>query len=159
MNEKEVFNVDTGKTETIRFLRMNIILDYSMTMGSVDLADQLQRNSHINIGVRNKKWWWSNIFWSIGVMLTNSYIIYVEVDMSNRVEKRDLISHHAFHRAIALAWINPTEYRGKCTTRIATISTRNSSKRQSSSVSTASSITMDSSLERESKRARRVCDQ
>ena len=50
VNEKDVFDVGTGKTETIRFLRMNIIHDYNMTMGSVDIADQLRGNYRIAIG-------------------------------------------------------------------------------------------------------------
>ena len=65
--------------------------------------------------------------------------MYAKVNESNEVEKKDLISHHDFHKAIALAWINPAKYRAKCTTPVAT----------------ASSITMDSSLRGESKRARR----
>eukprot|EP00957_Ditylum_brightwellii_P128554 9806242-Ditylum_brightwellii.AAC.1 len=46
--EKQVFNVDSGKTETMRFLHMNTIHSYSMTMGSVGLADQLCGNYHID---------------------------------------------------------------------------------------------------------------
>ena len=65
----------TVKMETVIFLRMNIIHDYNMTMGGVDLADQLRGNCRINIGVRNRKWWWSIIFWSLGGMLTNAYIV------------------------------------------------------------------------------------
>ena len=36
--EKPCFNVETGMVETLRFLRMNIIHEYSNTMGGVDLA-------------------------------------------------------------------------------------------------------------------------
>jgi hypothetical protein len=40
--EKKVYNVDTQKTEFIRFLRLNIIHKYNHTMGHVDVADQLR---------------------------------------------------------------------------------------------------------------------
>ena len=42
------------------------------------------------------------MFGSIGVVLTNAYIVYVKVNESNGVEKRDLISHNNFHKSIAL---------------------------------------------------------
>ena len=85
--------------------------------------------------------------------------MYFNVNESNGVEKRYLISHHKFHESIALACIKNTNYRYKCTTSIATISTRTSSKLQSSYVSTASSIIMGSSLEREINMLSRVCVQ
>ena len=61
------------------------------------------------------------MFWYIGVMLTNAYIMYVNVNESNQSEKIDLISHHKFHKSISLAWINPKKYREKCKTLVATI--------------------------------------
>jgi hypothetical protein len=36
--EKKVHNVDTQKTEYIRFLRLNVIHKYNHTMGHVDVA-------------------------------------------------------------------------------------------------------------------------
>ena len=53
------------------------------------------------------------MFSYIGVILTKAYIIYVNVHNNNGVEKRDLIFHHNFHKAIAYSWINNTEYRGE----------------------------------------------
>jgi hypothetical protein len=41
--EKKVYNVDTQKTEYIRFLRLNVIHKYNHTMGHVDVADQFKR--------------------------------------------------------------------------------------------------------------------
>ena len=87
VNEKYVFNIDTGKMEKLRFLRMNTIHDYNMTMGSVDLADKLQGTYRIDNVVRNRKWWWSILFWSVGVMLTNAYIMYIKINVSDGVEK------------------------------------------------------------------------
>ena len=39
VNEREVFNVDTGKTENLRFIRINTIHNYNMTIDSVSLAE------------------------------------------------------------------------------------------------------------------------
>jgi hypothetical protein len=39
--EKKVYNIDTQKTEYIRFLRLNVIHKYNHTMVHVDVADQL----------------------------------------------------------------------------------------------------------------------
>ena len=64
---------------------MNIIQYYNLNMGSVDLAYKLQGNYCIYIGVHNRKWWLSIMFFNIGVMLTNEYIMYVKVNESNRV--------------------------------------------------------------------------
>ena len=48
VKEKAVFNVDTGRTETMRFLRLNRIDTYNYEMGNVDIADQLQLNGWIS---------------------------------------------------------------------------------------------------------------
>ena len=73
--EKPCFNVETGMVDTLRFLIMNTIHEYNNTMGGVDLADQLRGTYHIDKGVRNRKWLWYILFWSIGVMITNAYVI------------------------------------------------------------------------------------
>ncbi len=44
VKEKSVFNVETGKMETLRFLRLNYINDYNYGMGHVDVSDQLRNN-------------------------------------------------------------------------------------------------------------------
>eukprot|EP00957_Ditylum_brightwellii_P118077 9005108-Ditylum_brightwellii.AAC.1 len=94
--EKQVINVDSRKKETMRCLRMNTIHRYNMMMGSIYLADKLCRNYHIDNGVKNRTWWWSVMFWSIGVMLTNAYTMYVKVREANGLEKKDVLSHHDF---------------------------------------------------------------
>ena len=77
-------------------------------MGGVDLADQLRGNYCIYKGVRNRKWWWSILFWSIVVMITNAYVIYYTSIL--RMEFNIyILSHHDFRKALALAWINPIE--------------------------------------------------
>ena len=80
-------------------------------MGDVDLADQLRGTYRLDVGVRNRKWWWSLIFWDFGVMLVNLYVVYCAVQLANGTPTRDWISHHDFRRDIALYWINPKMYR------------------------------------------------
>ena len=106
--EKSCFNVETGMVETLIFLRMNTIHEYNNTMGSVDLAYQLRGTYRIYKGVWNRKWWWSILFWLIGVIITNAYVIYLHVNLENGIKKY-LLLHHDFRKAVALAWINPRE--------------------------------------------------
>ena len=91
--EKPCFNVDTGMVETLIFLRMKLIHEYNNTMGGVDPADQLRRNYFIDKEVRNRKWWWSILFWSVGVMITNAYVIYLRANLENGIgKKRSIIA-------------------------------------------------------------------
>ena len=54
-------------------------------MGGVDLADQLWGTYCIDKGVQNGKWWRSILFWSISVMITNAYVIYLHVNLENGI--------------------------------------------------------------------------
>lgn len=67
--EKDVYNVETGQVEVLKYLCMNNNVSYNQEMGNVDMADQLRGNYRLDIGVRNRKWWWSLWFWVLGVML------------------------------------------------------------------------------------------
>ena len=81
---------------------MNKIHEYNNIMGGVDLADQLRKTHSIDKGVWNRKWWWSVLFCSIGVMITNAYVIYLHVNLENGIRKKYLLSHHDFRKAVAL---------------------------------------------------------
>jgi len=48
-------------------------------------------------------------FWSLGVMIVNSYVIYRTFSLANGINKKDLMSHHDFRKSIALHWINQSE--------------------------------------------------
>ena len=72
-----VYNVDTGKVEALKLLRLNQIEKYNNGMGDVDVADQLRGVYRLDRWVRNRKWWWSMMFCSMGVLLTNSYKLYL----------------------------------------------------------------------------------
>ena len=109
--KKQVYNVDSGKVEEMRLLRLNNIDKYNKEMGNVDLADQLCGTYRLDKLTRNRKWWWSIMFWSIGVMLTNAYSMYLKVN--NGLQRKDLLSHHDFCKAIAIYWINPEEYKNE----------------------------------------------
>ena len=45
------------------------------------------------------------MFWAVGVLLTNAYIIYLTHNLSLGKKKNNLLSHHDFLRDIAIAWI------------------------------------------------------
>ena len=90
---------------------MGFINNYNTAMGDVDQADQLRGSYRLDISVRNRKWWWSLMFWGFGVMLVNCYVMYLAVQLSHGTKKSDLISHHDFRRDIALYWINPDLYK------------------------------------------------
>ena len=83
--EKPCFNVETGMVETLRFLIMNTIHEYNNTMGGVDLSDQPWETYRIYKGLWNRKWWWFISFWSIVVMITNAYVIYLHVNLENEI--------------------------------------------------------------------------
>ena len=111
-------------------------------MGSVDLADQLRGSYRLDKNTRTRKWWWSIMFWSIGVMLTNAYIMYMKVNMEEYgVAKKYLMTHHDFRKTIALYWINSAEYDQELKAE-----KPYDVKRKSSSTSTVSSVTVDSSV-------------
>ena len=57
-------------------------------MVGVDLSDQLRVTYCIYKGVQNIKWWRSILFWSIGVMITNAYVIYLQVNIENGMKKK-----------------------------------------------------------------------
>ena len=86
---------------------MCYINDYNHHMGDVDVADQLINNYRFDHWLRNPKWWWSIIFWDIGVILVNAYIFYRRVDLEAGVSKSDLLSQHNFRKQVAMAWISP----------------------------------------------------
>ena len=72
MQEKPVFNVDSGKVENLRFLRMNTIYDYNNTIDHVDISDKLKKTYIFDHWLCNCKWWWLLLFWVLAVMLVNT---------------------------------------------------------------------------------------
>ena len=141
LKERNVYNVDSGMMEKLYFLRMNHIDCYNHTMGNVDVADQLRGVYRLDYWVRNRKWWWSILFWSLGTMMSNAYIIYLKVNDEYGIPKSKLLSHHDFQKQIALQWIGlqSEENNEACIT----ISKK---RKASSSVTSISPLTLDFSL-------------
>lgn len=76
-------------------------------MGDVDIADQLRGSYQFDIWIKNRKWWWSLLFWGLGVILMNAYITYKVFNEEEGVSKSGLLTQYEFRKAIALHWINP----------------------------------------------------
>ena len=92
------------------------------------------------------------MFWSIGVMLTNAYIMYMKLNMEEYdVAKKYLMNRHNFRKAIALYWINPAEYDQELMAK-----KPYEVKRKISSTSTVSSVTVDSSVSYSTKKIKTV---
>ena len=137
VNTKAVFNVNTGKMEQLRFLRMNHIHEYNGTMGNEDVAEQLRGSYHLDLHVNNRKWWWSIMYWALGVILTNAYIVYRLVHNEEGTLKSEILSHHDFNKEVAFAWISYKEYKKEKEEN----KNRRGNKRKRSSITAASSIT------------------
>ena len=45
------------------------------------------------------------MFWAIGVLMVNAYIMYVAINTMTGKKKKELLSHHDFCASIALSWI------------------------------------------------------
>ena len=50
------------------------------------------------------------MFWDIGVILVNAYIVYSRVKLKAGVSKSDLLFHHDFRKKVAMTWISPNIY-------------------------------------------------
>ena len=90
---------------------MNNIHHYNMTMGNMDVADQLRGNYWLDLGVRNRKWWWSIMFWSIGIILINAYILYSQIQEDQGTLPSKRLTQYDLQCAVAMAWSNQKEYK------------------------------------------------
>ena len=79
-------------------------------MLGVGIADNLRNLYMIYFWVRNKKWWCYIFFWSIGVILTNAYIIYIFIHNMHGTPKNHRLYHQDFRKAISCAWIKTEKY-------------------------------------------------
>ena len=140
---KDVYNVLTQRKEKMEFLRLNQIDEYNYGMGGVDVADQLRVFYRLDHWLRNRKWWWSILFWALGVMLTNSYVLYTTMCDADGIEKRNRLSHYDFLREIALYWMNPDTVSNTSTDDTVNVSFANISS--PSGMSTISQLTTESS--------------
>ena len=94
VKDKECFNTETGEVLKMRFLRMNCINKYNNKMGGVGIADNPRSYYRIYLGVRKRKWWWYILFWAVGVILTNGYIIYICIHNMHVTPRKHGLSYH-----------------------------------------------------------------
>ena len=105
-------------------------------MGDVDIADQLRVFYRMDHWLRNVKWWWSILFWALGVILTNSFIIYKKICEEEGIEPK--YNHYEFLKEVGMYWLNPQLMEKE------TVALNYSNRGFTSPTSTISSITMDS---------------
>ena len=67
-----MYNIDKYKVEALKLLRLNKIDKYYNGMCDIDVDNQLRGVYRLYRWVRNKKWWWSMLFCSMGVLLKSS---------------------------------------------------------------------------------------
>ena len=113
-------------------------------MGDVDMADQLRVFYRLDRWICNRKWWWSIMFWSLGVVLTNSYVIYTTMCDKDGVPMKDRYTHYEFLEEIATYWMNPEVANRESTSLHASVSAVRAMG--SPTASTVSAITTDSSF-------------
>ena len=73
---RKVWSAAHKKVLDIGYLRLNFIDDYNNGMNYVDMADQLRNQYRPDHWMRNRKWWWAFLIWSIGVSATNAWKLY-----------------------------------------------------------------------------------
>jgi Transposase IS4 len=138
---KKVFSTETQRIETMKFLRLNINVDYNNKMNSVDNSDQLRQNYRFDHWMRKRKWWWSIFFWGIGVLMVNAYICYVRFHLMHNKKKKDLLTHYEFREQIIKAWLEPETYWLDHKTET------QSNKKRKHSLFTTSSSSIDASMQ------------
>ena len=93
MKEKIVYNLDTGATEVLKFLRMNNIHNYNFTIGNVDIVDQLRGSYRVYHWLCNSKWWWLIVFLIIGVFIKNLCVLYFNTFDEQGIPKQGRLTH------------------------------------------------------------------
>ena len=89
---------------------MNYTKKHNNEMGGVGIADNIRNYYRIYIWVRNRKWWWYILFWDVGVIPTNEYIIYICIHNMHVTPRKDRLSRNNFIQAILCVWIKPEKY-------------------------------------------------
>ena len=101
-----VYNIDTDKVQALKLLRLNQIGKYNNGIGDVNVADQLRGVYRLDHWLRNRKWWWSILFCSMVVLLTNSYKLYLQM-CKEEGGKPQYKYQYQFRKSISEYWINP----------------------------------------------------
>jgi len=109
--ERRVYNKETQKVVSMKFLRPKIVDDYNNGMNKVDQADQLRSTYRFDLWTRTRKWWWAIWLWGIQVSLVNAYVMYRAANLYIWKKKESsLLSHYNFQKMVALHLLNPEKY-------------------------------------------------
>ena len=92
----------------VPFYRLNLADEYNNKMGRVDVGDQLRNYYRFDHFMRKRKWWWSFWMWGMGMLLTNSYIIYKRFHELHSITPP--LNHYKFVCNVARAWLQPDIY-------------------------------------------------
>ena len=99
-----VFHRNLKKMVKVPYYRLNVVDEYNMHMNSVDRADQLRGVYKWDLFMRKRKWWWSILFWCMQMLQTNAYVAYCKY---MKLHNKKTMSHLAFCKQVALAWLDP----------------------------------------------------
>jgi len=104
INKKKLFNTITFllyMTMT-KCLRLNCQNMYNFEMDHTNIAGQLAHYYQTGIGLRNTKWCWSILFWALGQVSVNPYLLYNTYMLSHGFKP---ISYYDFDFQLVLGWL------------------------------------------------------
>ena len=99
-----IFCATKRKKVQVPFYRLNLADMYNNKMGRVDIGDQLRNSYRFDHWMRKRKWWWSFWMWCMGMLLTNSYLLYKKYCEVHKLKVT--YSHYEFVCNVAKAWLN-----------------------------------------------------
>ena len=99
-----IFCSTKRKKVQVPFYRLNLADMYNNKMGQVDVGDQLRNYYRFDHWMRKRKWWWSFWMWCMGMLLTNSFLLYKKYCEVHKLKV--MYSHYEFVCNVAKAWLN-----------------------------------------------------
>ena len=75
-------------------------------MGILAVAYQSRGTHSVDHWLINRKFWWSLLFWELGFIITNAYVVCVSINKEEGVLNIKYKSWYEFRIAISLHWIN-----------------------------------------------------
>ena len=100
------------KKVRVPFYRLNLANMYNNKMGRVDVGDQLRSYYRFDHWMRKRKWWWSFWMWAMGMLLTNSYVLYKKYCEIHRLKLE--YTHYEFVCNVAKAWLMVSSFVFAC---------------------------------------------
>ena len=96
------------KMVKVSFYRLNLADEYNNKTGRVDVGDQLRNYYHFDHFMWKGKWWLSFRMWGVGILLTNTYILYKQIHELHNI--KGPMNHYGFVAEVAIAWLRPEEH-------------------------------------------------